>query len=224
MDLTGPADLVQAVAAPAVSPTQLERLRFSIRQLAEGLATLHDKGYLHRDLKPSNVMVTRAQRVVILDFGLSGELTPEDDNGVEPFIGTPTYMAPEQGHRTSGTTASDWYTVGVMIFEALTGRPPFVGSYAEVLIRKSQTDAPRASQLVAGVPEDLDELCAALLRRDPCGASVGTRDLPSAAGPDALARDAAVTPGPRGPRRLSAVRPSSRELARAYKLSSRVAR
>ena len=82
MDLTGPADLVQSVAAPAVSPTQLERLRFSIRQLAEGLATLHDKGYLHRDLKPSNVMVTRAQRVVILDFGLSGELTPEDDNGV----------------------------------------------------------------------------------------------------------------------------------------------
>ena len=82
VDLTGPADPVQAVAAPAVSPTQLERLRFSIRQLAEGLATLHDKGYLHRDLKPSNVMVTRAQRVVILDFGLSGELTPEDDNGV----------------------------------------------------------------------------------------------------------------------------------------------
>ena len=152
VDLTGPADPVQVVAAPAVSPVQLERLRFSIRQLAEGLAALHDKGYLHRDLKPSNVMVTRAQRLVVLDFGLSGELTPDDDSQFEPFIGTPTYMAPEQGHRTSGTPASDWYAVGVMIFEALTGRAPFVGSYAEVLIRKSQDDAPRPSQLVAGVP------------------------------------------------------------------------
>jgi eukaryotic-like serine/threonine-protein kinase len=219
VDLTGPADLVQAVAAPAVSPTQLERLRFSIRQLAEGLATLHDKGYLHRDLKPSNVMVTRAERVVILDFGLSGELTPEDDNGVEPFIGTPTYMAPEQGHRTSGTTASDWYAVGVMIFEAVTGRPPFVGSYAEVLIRKSQTDAPRPSQLVAGVPDDLDQLCAALLRRDPSA-------RPSAHEIFRLLRVRAhslVTPvTPRTARTSTLVGREAElgELARAYKLSS----
>ena len=164
-------------------------------------------------------MVTRSQRVVILDFGLSGELAPEDDNAFEPFIGTPTYMAPEQGHRTSGTPASDWYAVGVMIFEALTGRAPFVGSYAEVLIRKSQTDAPRASQMVAGVPEDLDELCAALLRRDP---SV----RPSVHEIFHLLRvqaHAPVTPVVHRTTRTSMLvgrEAELRELARAFKLSS----
>jgi len=218
IDLTGPSDPQQTVATPAVAPDQLDRLRFSIRQIAEGLATLHERGYIHRDLKPSNVMVTRVQRVVILDFGLSGELTPDDDNGFEPFIGTPTYMAPEQGHRSSGAPASDWYAVGVMLFEALTGRPPFVGSYAEVLIRKSQADAPRASQIVGSVPPDLDDLCAALLRRDPL-----TR--PSAPEIFHLLRVQAhesiipVVHRPARPSTLIGREKELRELARAYKLS-----
>ncbi len=139
-------------------------LRPALRQLALGLEALHASGVQHRDVKPSNVMVGPHGRVVILDFGLATQAS--DGAEAQSVQGTPAYMAPEQayGHPTA---ASDLYAVGVMIFEALTGRVPFDGSVYDVLAAKQLADCPRPSTMVAGVDPDLDELAFDLLRRAP---------------------------------------------------------
>jgi serine/threonine protein kinase len=108
--------------------------------------------------------------VVVLDFGLAvdAELggmgqTIADDS----VSGTPGYMAPEQAAGKPATQASDFYALGVMLFEALTGKLPFEGRVGEMLAAKQRDQAPRASTLASSVPTDLDVLCAELLSREP---------------------------------------------------------
>src|SRR5262249_27434912 len=123
---------------------------------------LHEGGLLHRDLKPSNVIVTTEGRVVILDFGLALEARPDETQSVT-LMGTPAYMAPEQSSGLGSSEASDRYGFGVMLFEAITGQPPFTGPFLEVLKAKLQPDPPRPSSRASRVPPDLDVLCHELL-------------------------------------------------------------
>jgi serine/threonine protein kinase len=145
------------------------RLRGALRQLAAGVSAIHAAGKLHRDIKPSNVMVTREGRVVLLDFGVVGEYHPVHgaDPGENPIVGTPAYMAPEQAKLHAPTPAADWYAVGVILFEALTARLPFEGETRHVLLAKQQPLAIRPSDVVDGVPADLERLCLDLLSIDP---------------------------------------------------------
>lgn len=152
-------------APPAHTPANLDRLRAALLQLVSGVLALHRVGIVHRDLKPSNVMVTSDGRLVVLDFGIATS-TKTGNFGARELVGTPTFMAPEQALLGPALSASDWYSVGVMLFDALVGRPPVSGSALEVLQSKLTVDAPRPSALVVGVPAELDELCAALLDRD----------------------------------------------------------
>ncbi|MDH5672628.1 MAG: AAA family ATPase [Myxococcales bacterium] len=152
----------------------LRRLRVAFRQLVEAIASLHTSGKLHRDIKPSNVLVTHAGRVVVLDFGLVSNATVVEPRNPEApgtvggdVFGTPAYMSPEQAEGETVAEASDWYSVGVMLYEALTGRLPFEGSLYSVLTKKQQMDPEPPSELVDGVPDDLDQLCRDLLQRDP---------------------------------------------------------
>jgi serine/threonine protein kinase len=154
-------------AERAPCPADPARLRAAARQLAEGLCELHRAGTLHRDIKPSNVLVTQKGRVVILDFGLIAETSAEGSGQANPPAGTPAYMAPEQFTGLPAEEAADWYAVGVMLFQALTRRLPFTGTTSELIARKRQFDAPDPSELVTGIPEDLEALCRDLLRRDP---------------------------------------------------------
>jgi serine/threonine protein kinase len=148
----------------ACSSAGVERLRNTLPQLVAGVASAHAAGLVHGDLKPDNVRVTYAGRLVVLDYGLWAGLECDPRAAL---TGTPAYMAPEQWERAARRPANDWYAVGVMLFEALTGALPFAGTGEEVLVRKRSVNAPRASSVVARVPADLDELCAELLRTDP---------------------------------------------------------
>jgi serine/threonine protein kinase len=156
-----------APAVPSCLPFDAGRLRDGLRQVVSGVASLHEAGKLHRDIKPSNVLVTPEGRVVLLDFGLVTELGPFGDDRSLSLVGTPAYISPEQGSRIPVSEKSDWYSLGVMLYEALTDRQPFRGSFVEMMLAKSRAEpeAPRA--LLPQVPEDLDALCLDLLRRDP---------------------------------------------------------
>jgi serine/threonine protein kinase len=156
----------------------IDRLRPALRQLVTGVQALHTAGRLHRDIKPSNVLVTPEGRVVLLDFGVATELAQHGDNaGDGEMVGTARYMAPEQACDEPPTLASDWYSVGVVLYEALVGRPPFMGSSVDVLTMKTTMDAELASAVVEGVPPDLDALCTSLLCRDPSGRPSGEEIL-----------------------------------------------
>ncbi|CAN5744264.1 hypothetical protein BH18ACI4_BH18ACI4_10440 [soil metagenome] len=149
------------------SPLDLDRLIIALRQLAEGLHGLHETGKLHRDIKPSNVLVSKEGRVVILDFGLVAEVEGQGLHDSITLAGTPDYMSPEQGAQLPISTASDWYSVGVILYQALTGRLPFSGRFFEVMMNKQSLDPPAPAELVRGVPEELNDLCVKLLRRKP---------------------------------------------------------
>jgi serine/threonine protein kinase/tetratricopeptide (TPR) repeat protein len=143
------------------------RLRGGLAQLAAGVMALHGRHIIHRDLKPSNVMVTEEGRVVVLDFGLVMESDAIDDRtSVGHIQGTPRYMPPEQAAGESVTAAADWYAVGVILYEALAGRPPFEGPLLKLLHDKQHLDAPPLPAK-AGAPDDLGQLTMRLLTRDP---------------------------------------------------------
>lgn len=179
-DLSAPTWLAETLPeglhAPEVIPearigglgVNLERLRLAMCQLVEGVAALHEAGKMHRDLKPSNVMVTPEQRVVVLDFGLVVDLGNLEQGltQIGHLAGTPAYMAPEQILGECVGPAADWYAVGVLLFEALTGHLPFEGHVFSILQGKQTREAPRASAR-RDVPEALDQLCSLLLAKDP---------------------------------------------------------
>ncbi len=152
---------------PDPGSLDLERLHDVFGQLCEGVLTLHRAGKLHRDLKPSNVMVTDEGRVVILDFGLATELRSDRQTVREGQSGTVAFMAPEQLAQTGATMASDWYSVGVILFEVLTGRLPFVGDICQMLVTKQCTPAPSPADLAANLPGDFVKLCNDLLSFQP---------------------------------------------------------
>lgn len=134
------------------------RLRDALLQLVDGLHALHIANKVHRDIKPHNVLVTASGRVVILDFGLVTDRAQADS----AVVGTLAYMAPEQAAAEPAGPAADWYSVGVMLFEALTGSLPNQGGMLEVIAKQS----PPPSALIPCVPPDLDALCSELLDPD----------------------------------------------------------
>jgi hypothetical protein len=153
--------------APSLCP-DLGRLRDAARQAAAGIAAIHAAGKLHRDIKSSNVLVTRQGRVVVLDFGLVADIGRVLGEGSSIVAaGTPAYMSPEQFVGRDVSEASDWYSFGVVIFEALTGRPAFAGDLMEIYEQKRQPEPPAPCDVVPETPPELDALCRELLDPDP---------------------------------------------------------
>ncbi len=193
---TEPMDL-SAETSLSRSVLDVQRLRAAVQQLAEGVHGLHETGKLHRDIKPSNVLVTTEGRVVILDFGLVAEVRGQEVHESVTLAGTPDYMSPEQGAQLPISRASDWYSVGVMLYQALTARLPFSGKYFEVMMNKQNFDPPAPIELVKNVPEDLNHLCVSLLRRKPEERPSGTEIL------------RALGVGDTGPLRQSVIAPAA---------------
>ncbi|GAB4565667.1 MAG: hypothetical protein Tsb0020_16720 [Haliangiales bacterium] len=179
------------------------RLRRALRQLADGLYTLHRAGRVHCDIKPQNLMVCD-ERVVLLDFGLVSEIQPWNAHSEQlDFVtGTPAYMAPEQARGLPATAASDWYAVGVMLYKALTGSLPFEGSGNALLRTKLTTDPEPPSRRARAlghdvqIPADLEALCLQLLQRDPDHRPPGGRVLAKLVGGSTAVIDLAALAAP----------------------------
>jgi hypothetical protein len=176
MELLEGVDFVSYVRGPAradadatLTRERLARLRGALPQLFEGLAALHAAGKLHRDVKPQNVLVTHGGRVVLLDFGLATERAPLlslDDPSA--LVGTVGYMPPEQAMGDAIDAASDLFSVGVMLFEALSGRLPFdPHTRLTDLMFGGRQPPPSPDALGPDAPGDLAALAVELLRPDP---------------------------------------------------------
>lgn len=171
-DLCSLAQTRDASHGPARRAFDIERVRGSILQLTRALIWLHQAGFIHRDLKPGNVLVNAAGALKVLDFGLAISVsgTHPDTRG-HGIVGTLGYLSPEQA---VGTTeigpATDWYSVGSILYELLTGDLPFTGNVAQVLVAKqTRSPAPILDAYGEGIPHfgDWTELCMGLLRKQP---------------------------------------------------------
>jgi tRNA A-37 threonylcarbamoyl transferase component Bud32 len=147
------------------APLDEARLRDGLRQLAEGVSALHAAGKIHRDIKPSNVLVTPEGRVVLLDFGLATEYNEQQMES--SFAGTVEYMAPEQAATQGVQPASDWYSVGVILYEALSLTRPHRGPLARIYHAFRRGEIPSVKNVAPDAPADLVALCDDLLRHDP---------------------------------------------------------
>jgi serine/threonine protein kinase len=153
---------------PSAPQERAARLRDALRQLAQGVHALHSAGIVHRDIKPSNILVDAAGRVRVFDFGIASQVAARHQEltvDTERF-GTPHYMAPEQASGSDGSTASDWYAVGVVLYESLTGCRPYSGDGLSVLVEKMSADPPAPETLAPDAPPDLCDICRSLMARD----------------------------------------------------------
>jgi tetratricopeptide (TPR) repeat protein len=173
-------------------------LREAFGQLAQGVNALHGHGMLHRDLKPSNVLVTKEGRVVILDFGLITHLETEGAAEMPQFLGSPAYMSPEQCAELPASPASDWYSVGVMLYQALTGELPFPGTVYQMIAARLRGEPTSPMEVAGGVPEDLSRLCMDLLRPEPEERPDGAQVLARLGGASAAPEASPAAPAPGG--------------------------
>ena len=150
-----------------------------LREIGDGLQHAHDAGIVHRDLKPTNVLIHSDGRAMLADFGLArGAGQPTHLTTIGLAIGTPGYMAPEQvmGHEVD--RRCDIYAMGVLTFEMLTGRLPFIGSNRmEVAYATVNAPVPSAAKLNNVLPDELDQLLAKVLAKDPGQRPQTVRDL-----------------------------------------------
>jgi serine/threonine-protein kinase len=161
-------------------------------QAAAGLDAAHRIGLVHRDVKPGNILVGADGLVKITDFGIAHAAGSAPITGPGLVMGTTQYMAPERIAGGQATPASDLYALGILIYECLTGLPPYDGSTAEVMAAHLYLPMP---PLPAGVPPELGELITRLTAKDPAARLSDAAEVAAIATRlrDALAADAGLT-------------------------------
>jgi eukaryotic-like serine/threonine-protein kinase len=139
-----------------------------IQQACSGLAAAHAEGVIHRDLKPSNIMIDRQGRVVVMDFGVARAESGDGKTQTGAIIGTLQYMSPEQGKGEKIDARSDVFTIGLILYEMITGQLPYRADtpLASLLKRTQEAAAPVAS-IDATIPRSVSAIVARCLERDP---------------------------------------------------------
>jgi tetratricopeptide (TPR) repeat protein/tRNA A-37 threonylcarbamoyl transferase component Bud32 len=137
------------------------------KQVSEGLAEAHQLGVVHRDLKPQNIMVDEEGNARIMDFGIARSIKAKGITGAGVMIGTPEYMSPEQVEGKEVDQHSDIYSLGVILYEMITGRVPFEGDTPFTIGMKHKTEIPKDPKtLNTQIPEDLSQVILRCLEKD----------------------------------------------------------
>jgi non-specific serine/threonine protein kinase len=136
-------------------------------QVAEGLHEAHQKGVVHRDIKPSNIMITHGGQAKIMDFGLAKSLGGTALTKTGKTLGTVAYMSPEQGRGEEVDARTDIWSLGVMLYELVTGQKPFKGDYEPALVYSILNEAPEpVTGVRTGVPIELEGVISRCLEKD----------------------------------------------------------
>jgi serine/threonine protein kinase len=152
------------------------------RQIAEGLEAAHKHGVVHRDIKPQNILINNVGVVKITDFGMARGEDSATITGTDEFMGTPYYISPEQvdsGHLAD--TRSDLYSLAIVMFEMLTGRPPFEGgSIVDIVIKHKKDRVPSINRIRPNLPADMDAFFQKALAKTPVARFQTPREFISA--------------------------------------------
>jgi serine/threonine-protein kinase len=161
------------------APLETARATSIMLQASDAVAAAHHAGIIHRDLKPSNILITQSAdqpaAVKVLDFGIAkffaGDGDGDDANAVaqsNTVIGTPRYMSPEQHSGAELTPATDVYSLGVILYEMLTGMVPFSGSTPAEIAEKHINNPPHSPrEVVAAIPEEVERIVLHALEKEP---------------------------------------------------------
>lgn len=150
-----------------------------IRPVAEGLAYAHEQGILHRDIKPSNIILASDQHIFLTDFGLARIAQASDSTiSQDMLIGTPQYISPEQARGVPATERSDIYSLGVVLFEMLTGRVPFSADTPYAIIHDHiYSPLPLPTSINPGLPKDVERVLLKALAKDPAARYANALEL-----------------------------------------------
>src|SRR5947208_7487868 len=167
LELCPGGSLAAKLAGTPLPPQEAAAL---VEKIARAVQAAHDSGIVHRDLKPDNVLFAADGSPKVTDFGLARKV--EGDSGLTKtgaIMGTPSYMAPEQatGQKDVGPAADVW-ALGAILYECLTGRPPFRAANAlDTVLQVASDDPVPPRKLVPGVPKDLETVCLKCLQKEP---------------------------------------------------------
>lgn len=150
-----------------VAPLETDRTLSLLTPIADALDAAHSKGLVHGDVKPSNILVDDAGRAYLADFGLSRRLSESESGGTNSFAGSVDYAAPEQIERTAVGSAADVYALGCVLYQCLTGMPPFgKGSVVAILFGHLNDPPPQARERNPSLPHAIDAVLERALAKD----------------------------------------------------------
>ena len=170
LDDPGSAEPVHFETYAALTPERLDEILGMGLELCRTLGHLHARGIVHRDLKPENILVHPRGHPVLVDFGLTHQLEAGESRErleIEPhLVGTVFYMSPEQIEGAALDARSDLYSLGCVLYELLTGRPPFIGDWSAVIEGHLREAVAPPSAVVSGIPYRVDGLVVRLLQKE----------------------------------------------------------
>lgn len=147
-------------------------------QVADALSNAHAAGIVHRDIKPSNILLCRDERIMVTDFGIAKAGEDTDLTVTGTLLGTAKYLSPEQVRGDASDPRSDLYSLGIVLYEALTGRPPFkADTDAATALARLQKPVPRIRHINPELPQELDDLVAQLMSREPADRQARANDV-----------------------------------------------
>ncbi|MBN1122467.1 MAG: protein kinase [Anaerolineae bacterium] len=149
-------------------PLDLPTIARMLEQIAEGLDYAHQQGIVHRDIKPSNILLDERDNAYLTDFGIAKMLGTTTHVTTEGVVGTPHYMSPERCRGKSATPASDIYSLGAILFELVTGQPPFdADTPLTVMYMHVREPIPSVTEIEATLPAAIDDVIARAMAKEP---------------------------------------------------------